>query len=72
MRLVDKLLGEELKLSSTRIRKDPTVLCVKTTLATAKFLNTIALPRYPMLNSIRSAPIPPNQFPLAKKSRETI
>ncbi|PVU91669.1 hypothetical protein BB561_004262 [Smittium simulii] len=56
-----QLLGEELKLSSTRIRKDPTVLCVKTTLATAKFLNAIALPRYLMLNSIRLAPIPPNQ-----------
>ncbi|PVU92197.1 hypothetical protein BB561_003987 [Smittium simulii] len=38
MRLVGKLLGEELKLSSTEIRKDPNVLCVKTTLATAKFL----------------------------------
>ncbi|PVU87687.1 hypothetical protein BB561_006223, partial [Smittium simulii] len=63
MRLVGKLLGEELKLSSTRIRKDPTVLCVKTTLATAKFLNAIALPRYLMLNSIRLAPIPPNQCP---------
>ncbi|PVU92977.1 hypothetical protein BB561_003526 [Smittium simulii] len=61
MRLVGKLLGEELKLSSTRIRKDPTVLCVKTTLATAKFFNAIALPRYLMLNSIRLAPIPPNQ-----------
>ncbi|PVU90894.1 hypothetical protein BB561_004658, partial [Smittium simulii] len=43
-------IREELKLSSTRIRKDPTVLCVKTTLATAKFLNAIALPRYLMLN----------------------
>ncbi|PVU89460.1 hypothetical protein BB561_005352 [Smittium simulii] len=63
MRLVGKLLGEELKLSSTRIRKDPTVLCVKTTLATAKFLNAIALPRYLMLNSIRLVPIPPNQCP---------
>ncbi|PVU97611.1 hypothetical protein BB561_000458 [Smittium simulii] len=63
MRLVGKLLGEELKLSSTRIRKDPTVLCVKTTLATAKFLNAIALPRYLMLYSIRLAPIPPNQCP---------
>ncbi|PVU93029.1 hypothetical protein BB561_003491 [Smittium simulii] len=51
MRLVGKLLGEELKLSSTRIRKDSTVLCVKTTLATAKFLNAIALPRYLMLNN---------------------
>ncbi|PVU97318.1 hypothetical protein BB561_000640 [Smittium simulii] len=29
MRLVSKLLGEELKLSSTRICKDPTVLCEK-------------------------------------------
>ncbi|PVU86750.1 hypothetical protein BB561_006571 [Smittium simulii] len=63
MRLVGKLLGEELKLSSTRIRKDPTVLCVKTTLATAKFLNAIALSRYLMLNSIRLAPFPPNQCP---------
>ncbi|PVU95872.1 hypothetical protein BB561_001568, partial [Smittium simulii] len=63
MRLVGKLLGEELKLSSTEIRKDPSVLCVKTTLATAKFLNAIALPRYLMLNSIRLAPIPPNQCP---------
>ncbi|PVU97120.1 hypothetical protein BB561_000760 [Smittium simulii] len=51
LRLVGKLLGEELKLSSTRIRKDPTVLCVKTTLATAKFLNAIALPHYLMLNN---------------------
>ncbi|PVU85862.1 hypothetical protein BB561_006886 [Smittium simulii] len=50
MRLVGKLLGEELKLESTRIRKDPSVLCVKTTLETAKFLNAIALPRYLMLN----------------------
>ncbi|PVU89205.1 hypothetical protein BB561_005492 [Smittium simulii] len=65
MRLVGKLLGEELKLSSTRIRKDPTVLCVKTTLTTAKFLNAIAIPRYLMLNSIRLVPIPPNQCPLA-------
>ncbi|PVU92995.1 hypothetical protein BB561_003506, partial [Smittium simulii] len=65
MRLVGKLLGEELKLSSTRIRKDPTVLCVKTTLATAKFLNAISLPRYLMLNSIRLAPILPNQCPPA-------
>ncbi|PVU98023.1 hypothetical protein BB561_000151 [Smittium simulii] len=46
MRLVGKLLGEELKLSSTRIRKDPTVLCVKTTLATFRSLNVIALSRY--------------------------
>ncbi|PVU91532.1 hypothetical protein BB561_004351 [Smittium simulii] len=61
MRLVGKLLGEELKLSSTRIRKDPTVLCVKTTLVTAEFLNAIAFPRYLMLNSIRLVPIPANQ-----------
>ncbi|PVU95358.1 hypothetical protein BB561_001860 [Smittium simulii] len=53
MRLVGKLLGEELKLSRTRIRKDPTVLCVKTTLATAKFLNAITLQHYLMHNSIR-------------------
>ncbi|PVU94741.1 hypothetical protein BB561_002294 [Smittium simulii] len=52
MRLVGKLIGEVLKLSSARIRKDPTVLCVKTTLATAKFLNAISLPRYLMHNSI--------------------
>ncbi|PVU95047.1 hypothetical protein BB561_002088 [Smittium simulii] len=65
------LLGEELKLSSTRIRKDPTVLCVKTTLATAKFLNAIALPRYLMLNSIRLAPIPPNQCPPEAKNKST-
>ncbi|PVU89833.1 hypothetical protein BB561_005151 [Smittium simulii] len=58
MRLVGKLLGEELKLSSTEIRKDPTALCVKTTLATAKFLNSIALPRYLTLNGIRLLPIP--------------
>ncbi|PVU93507.1 hypothetical protein BB561_003245 [Smittium simulii] len=64
MRLVGKLVGEELKLSSTRIHKDPTVLCVKTTLATAKFLNAISLPRYLMLNSIRLVPIYRNQFPL--------
>ncbi|PVU89521.1 hypothetical protein BB561_005293 [Smittium simulii] len=51
MRLVDKLLGKKLKLSSTRICKDPTVLCVKNTLATAKFLNAIALPRYLMLKT---------------------
>ncbi|PVU97267.1 hypothetical protein BB561_000672 [Smittium simulii] len=63
MRLVGKLLGEELKLSSTRICKDPTVLCVKTTLATAKFLNAIALSRYLMFNSIRLASIPTNQCP---------
>ncbi|PVU87025.1 hypothetical protein BB561_006481 [Smittium simulii] len=54
MRLVGKLLGGELKLSSTRICKDPTVLCVKTTLATAKFLNAITLPHYLKLNSIIS------------------
>ncbi|PVU96745.1 hypothetical protein BB561_000983 [Smittium simulii] len=53
-----KLLGEELKLSSTRICSDPTVLCVKTTLATAKFLNAIAIPRYLMLSIIRLVPIP--------------
>ncbi|PVU93656.1 hypothetical protein BB561_003126 [Smittium simulii] len=41
MRLVGKLLGKELKLSSTMICKDPTILCVKTTLATVKFLNAI-------------------------------
>ncbi|PVU93304.1 hypothetical protein BB561_003358 [Smittium simulii] len=57
MRLVGKLLGEELKISSTRICKDPTVLCVKNTLATAKFLNAIALPSYLMLNSIILASI---------------
>ncbi|PVU93101.1 hypothetical protein BB561_003469 [Smittium simulii] len=68
MRLVGKLLGEKLKLSSTRICKDPTVLCVKTTLATAKFLNAIALPRYLMLNSIRLAPISPNQCPLGTET----
>ncbi|PVU91745.1 hypothetical protein BB561_004232 [Smittium simulii] len=56
MRLVGKLLGEELKLSSTRICKDPTVLCVKTTLATVKFLNAISFPRYLMLSSIRLVP----------------
>ncbi|PVU93139.1 hypothetical protein BB561_003447 [Smittium simulii] len=43
MRLVGKLLGEELKLSSTRIRKYLNILCVKTTLATATFLNAISL-----------------------------
>ncbi|PVU94549.1 hypothetical protein BB561_002480 [Smittium simulii] len=50
---------EELKLSSTRTRNDPNVLCVKTTLATSKFLNeiAIALSRYIMLNSIRLVPI---------------
>ncbi|PVU87568.1 hypothetical protein BB561_006288 [Smittium simulii] len=53
MRLVGKLLREELKISSTRIRKDPD----------SKFLNAISLPRYLMLNSIRLAPIPPNQCP---------
>ncbi|PVU86468.1 hypothetical protein BB561_006695, partial [Smittium simulii] len=43
MRLVGKLLGEELKLSSTRICKDPNVLCVKTTLATARSSNDVIL-----------------------------
>ncbi|PVU94950.1 hypothetical protein BB561_002142 [Smittium simulii] len=52
MWLVNKLLWEKLRLLSTRICKDPNVLCVKTTLATAKFLNAIALPRYLMLNTI--------------------
>ncbi|PVU97601.1 hypothetical protein BB561_000431 [Smittium simulii] len=42
MRLVGKLLGEELKLSSTRIRKDPTVLRVESITITARFLNAIA------------------------------
>ncbi|PVU89903.1 hypothetical protein BB561_005120 [Smittium simulii] len=51
--IFDRLLREKLKLSSTRIRKDPTVLYVKTTLATAKFLNAISLPRYLMLNKVR-------------------
>ncbi|PVU87240.1 hypothetical protein BB561_006415 [Smittium simulii] len=59
--------AQELKLSSTRIRKNPTVLCVKTTLATAKFFNAIALPRYLMLNSIRLVPIPPNQCPPVRR-----
>ncbi|PVU90963.1 hypothetical protein BB561_004636 [Smittium simulii] len=63
MSLLGNLLGEELKLSSTRIRKDPTVLCFKTTLATAKFFNAIALPRYLMLNSIVLVPIPPEPMP---------
>ncbi|PVU87703.1 hypothetical protein BB561_006208, partial [Smittium simulii] len=63
MRLFDKFVGEELKLPSTRIRKDPTVLCVKTTLATAKFLNAIALPRYLILKIIMLVPIPQNQCP---------
>ncbi|PVU90904.1 hypothetical protein BB561_004668, partial [Smittium simulii] len=63
MRLVGKLLGEELKLPSTRICKNMTALYVKNTLVTAKFLNAIALPRYLMLNSIRLAPIPSNQCP---------
>ncbi|PVU91901.1 hypothetical protein BB561_004141 [Smittium simulii] len=40
------------------ICKDPTLLCVKTTLTTAKFLSAIALSRYLMLNSIRLVPIP--------------
>ncbi|PVU93761.1 hypothetical protein BB561_003049, partial [Smittium simulii] len=62
-RLVGKLPEEVLKLSSTRIRKDPTVFCVKTTLETVKFLNAIALPRYLMLNSIRLVLILPNQCP---------
>ncbi|PVU95407.1 hypothetical protein BB561_001839 [Smittium simulii] len=39
------------ELSSTRIRKDQTVLCVKTMLATAKFLNAIEVPRYLILNT---------------------
>ncbi|PVU86325.1 hypothetical protein BB561_006743 [Smittium simulii] len=60
MRLVGKLLG---------ICKDPTVLCVKTTLATAKFFNAIALPRYLMLNSIILAPIPSNQCPPANSKK---
>ncbi|PVU88780.1 hypothetical protein BB561_005699 [Smittium simulii] len=63
MKLFGKLLGGELKLPSTMIRKDPTVLCDKTTLATAKFLNAIALPRYLILKKIRLAPIPSNQCP---------
>ncbi|PVU94700.1 hypothetical protein BB561_002333 [Smittium simulii] len=58
MRLVGKLLGKELKLSSTRICKDLTVLCVKTTLATANFLNAIAILRYPVLSSIILLPRP--------------
>ncbi|PVU97126.1 hypothetical protein BB561_000748 [Smittium simulii] len=37
MMLVGKPLGKELKLTSTRIFKNSTILCVKTTLATAKF-----------------------------------
>ncbi|PVU98049.1 hypothetical protein BB561_000165 [Smittium simulii] len=44
MRLFNKLLGKELKLSSTRICKYPTVLCVKVAPTTAKFLNSILLP----------------------------
>ncbi|PVU87231.1 hypothetical protein BB561_006426 [Smittium simulii] len=36
---------------------DPHLLCVKTTLATSKFLNKIALPSYLMLSSIRLVPI---------------
>ncbi|PVU86183.1 hypothetical protein BB561_006790 [Smittium simulii] len=63
MRLVGKLLGEELKLSSTRICKDSTVLCVNTKLVASKLLNAITLLRYLMLNSIRLAQIPPNQCP---------
>ncbi|PVU90914.1 hypothetical protein BB561_004657 [Smittium simulii] len=66
--LVGKLLGEELKLSSTEIRKNPNVLCVKTTPATAKFFSAIALPRYLMLNTIRLALIPPNQCPLGTET----
>ncbi|PVU96401.1 hypothetical protein BB561_001187 [Smittium simulii] len=38
IRLVGKLLGEELKLSNTRICKVPTVLCAKTTLVIVKSL----------------------------------
>ncbi|PVU92339.1 hypothetical protein BB561_003888 [Smittium simulii] len=70
MRLVGRLLGEELKLLSTRICKDPTVLCVKTTLATAKFLNAIALPRYLMLNSMKYTPFPLNKaaMPVVRKN----
>ncbi|PVU90418.1 hypothetical protein BB561_004890 [Smittium simulii] len=45
------------------IRKDPNVLCVKTTLATAKFLIAIALSRHLMPNSIRLVSIPPDQCP---------
>ncbi|PVU90628.1 hypothetical protein BB561_004801 [Smittium simulii] len=60
--------AQELMLSSTRICKDPTVLCVKTTLGTEKFLNAIALPRYLMLNSILLATISPNQCPSEKIS----
>ncbi|PVU89997.1 hypothetical protein BB561_005073 [Smittium simulii] len=56
-----QLLGEELKLSSIRIRKDPSVTCVKTTLATAKFLNAIAPSSYIMLNIIKIVLIS-NQF----------
>ncbi|PVU88307.1 hypothetical protein BB561_005921 [Smittium simulii] len=67
MGLVGKLLGEELKLSITRICKDLSVLCVKTTVATAKFLNTIALPRYLMLNSIILVPISLNQCPSVRE-----
>ncbi|PVU93233.1 hypothetical protein BB561_003395 [Smittium simulii] len=58
MRLVGKFLGEELKLSITIIFKDLTVLYVKTTLATANFLNAIALPRYLILSSIILVLIP--------------
>ncbi|PVU89788.1 hypothetical protein BB561_005160 [Smittium simulii] len=49
MRLVGKLLGEELKLSSTIIRKDPTVLCDKTTLAKQKCNNQHKRVRAPMV-----------------------
>ncbi|PVU86420.1 hypothetical protein BB561_006712, partial [Smittium simulii] len=63
MGLVGKLQGEDLKHISKKICNAPTVLCVKTTLAIAKFLNAIALSRYLMLNSIRLIPIPPKQCP---------
>ncbi|PVU92893.1 hypothetical protein BB561_003563 [Smittium simulii] len=63
MRLDGKLLGDELKLSSTGIRNDPTVFCVKTMLETAKFLNVITLPRYLMLGGIRLVSIPPEPMP---------
>ncbi|PVU89456.1 hypothetical protein BB561_005343 [Smittium simulii] len=58
MRLVGKLLEEYLKLSSTRICKDPTVLFVKTTLATANFLNLIVRLSYLILNNIKLLQIP--------------
>ncbi|PVU95037.1 hypothetical protein BB561_002098 [Smittium simulii] len=63
MRLVCKLLGKGLKLSSTNICKNTTLICVKTTLATAKFLNANILLRYIMLNSLRLVSIPLYQFP---------